>query len=374
MPLFVRILASSLLGVVVYAQRPVLTVGGFNPQHADLPAAVAAAQPGSILECRPGVYTGFSTDKALRIVGKNVTIQPPTGADFAIELRDLSGTDEFVLRGVGLDLVPGAMGGMSVRNVTAPVIVEGVNVFSLFGHPGLDVFNTGTVHVSRSILVGNPGMRVSLANFVSSENVIGSATGVGAVVNNALFESVRTIFAGTDQPALRISDSDARLSSDGSSSLIVLGAPPGPVSALRLIDSYLQYDPSRFLMIPANGAPIVHETSSTILLEEVPCMTAGPSTLGQVAMARVTNGTPVAGVIAVSNLRPTPIVIASTAIHIDLPPAIVAVGGVVDPVGLVFGFDVPNDPNVRGLLFAFQAVTLPVGEPQISSPALWYIE
>jgi len=363
------------MGVVVYAQRPVLTVGGTNPQYFDLPAAVAAAQPGSILECRPGVYTGFSTNKALRIVGKNVTIQPPAGADFAIDLQNLQGTVEFVVRGIHMDVIAGNLGAVRVRNTSAPVLIEGVNMYSLFGQPGLDVFNTNTVYVSRSILVGSPGLRVDLANFVSSENVVGSATGVGAVVTNSVFESVRTIFVGTDQTALRISDSDARLSSDGSASLIVLGAPTVPVSSLELVDSYLQFDPSRFVMIPANGAAFVTEMNSVKVLDEVPCLTGGPAVLGQTATARVTSGTPAIGVIAISWLRPVPLVLASTALLIDLPSAVLATAGVVDQAGLMFGYDLPLDPNLRGEVFAFQALTLPAGGPtQISGAAIWYLE
>ena len=52
----------------VFGQRPVLTVGGQNPQFTDLPAAVAAALPGSVLHVRAGTYTGFVTNKPLRIL------------------------------------------------------------------------------------------------------------------------------------------------------------------------------------------------------------------------------------------------------------------------------------------------------------------
>ena len=357
-----------------HAQRPTLTVGGVNPQFADLPAAVAAAPAGAVIVCRPGTYTGFQTDKPLRILLEGAAVVPVPGAEFAIDVQNLFGTDEFVLRGRSSQISAGSLGAVRVRNATAPVIIESVDVYALAGQVGLEVFNAGIVHVSRSILVGSPGMRVQLANFVSSENIVGGVGGVGAQVLDTLFEGVRTIFAGNAAPALCIRDCDARLSSDGTSSLAVLGAPTGPVSALEVANSFLQWQPGRFALVAANGAPALSAVNTVEVVAEVPCLVAGPAELGGTASARLTVGVPTIGLIAISFLRGLPVVLASTGIYVDLPPAVLAAAGVVDGVGLVHTVALPNDPSLRGELFALQAITLPAsGDAQLSGAGLWLL-
>ena len=46
---------------------------------------------------------------------------------------------------------------------------------------------------------------------------------------------------------------DARLASDGTGALVVLGTSVAPVSPLEAYDSYVQWQPSRFLLGPLNG-------------------------------------------------------------------------------------------------------------------------
>ncbi|MCA8952347.1 MAG: hypothetical protein KDE27_22750, partial [Planctomycetes bacterium] len=108
------------------AQRTVITVGGANPSFSNLPAAVAAAAPGSVLVVRPGTHDGFTTNKPLRVVldftAQTGSIVAPAGATYAIEVSGLSGNQEFALVGRGARIHGGALGGIRVSNTAGRVV------------------------------------------------------------------------------------------------------------------------------------------------------------------------------------------------------------------------------------------------------------
>ena len=358
----------------VPAQRPVVTVGGVNPDYLDLPPAVAAAQPGSIVEVRTGFYTGFATGKALRVVLQGCTIVAPAGAAWAIAIDHVAGADQFVLAGEGT-VLPGTIGAMRVGNTAAPVVIEGI----LFGggaqQIALDVYNTGTVHVARSILFADPALSVRWSNLILSECILGNDFGPAAVVSNALCEIVRTVMAGDGQPALRVFDSDVRLSSDGSSTMLVLGAPMVPVSAFEAFDSVVEWDPATFVLGPANGAPAFEGVNTNEIVEEVPVLVGGPAPLGGVATARLTTSAASFGLIGIGGLLPSPLVLGPLGVYVE--PASTAVGaiGAVGPAGLTFSVALPNSPVLRGELLCLQGSVMQTATTFVlSGPALWYLE
>jgi hypothetical protein len=372
---FSAALTTFLLASMIAAQRPVVTVGGPSPDYADLPQAVAAAAPGSIVEVWPGAYTGFTSQKALRIVLYGATVSPPLGSNYAIRVQNVVGADPFVIKGFGSQILSGAIGAMRVSNTLAPIIVESVTMVGGPFQVALDVFNTGAVHIARSILVGSPGLQAQFANLLCNENVIGNGLGAGAVVSDASLDSSRTIYTGNGQPGLRVFDSVVRLASDGTGGMLVLGAPVVPVSAFEAFDSAIYWQPSQFLLSPANGAPAFQSQVSTQQLEEVPMLNAGPAPMGGVATVRMTMASPALGMIAIGQLRPTPIVLGAIGIYTDPQSYVLAASGVVDQSGLIIQYTVPNNPLLRGGVYCFQGITfLANGSSPVSGPALWYVE
>lgn len=357
------------------AQRPVLTVGGSSPDYADLPAAVAAAASGTIIEVRQGTYTGFATQKSLRVVLRDATVLAPAGADYAIEVSGVPGSDPFVIKGSNVSIAAGVLGSFRVSNTAAPIVIEGIRLIGSAFQSALDVFNAGSVHVARSELAGNPAMQVQFANLISNENLVGNTVGPAAILVDTLFDSARSIYLGTGQPALRLFDCDARLSSDGSGQMLVLGTPVVPVSAIEASDCTVYWDPSQFVLAPANGAPPLLAVLTTEVLEEVPMMISTRAVLGAPARVRMSVASPTVGMIAIGLLRPTPIQLGSTPIYPDLATTVLATAGVVDPNGLIVNFTVPTNPTLRGELFCFQGVTFSAtGATAFSGPALWCLE
>ena len=170
-------------------------------------------------------------------------------------------------------------------------------------------------------------------------------------------------------------DCEARLSSDGNGQMVVLGNPPVPVSAIEATDCTVYWDPSQFLLAPANGAPPLQAVVTTEVLEEVPMMIATRAALGAQARVRMSVASPVVGMIAIGLLRPTPIQLGSTPIYPDVATAVLATAGVVDQNGLIVNFTVPANPVLRGELYCFQGVTFSAtGATAISGPALWCLE
>lgn len=374
----IRIMASfaaTWLASVVAAQRPVVTVGGLNPNHADLPQAVAAAVPGSILAVRPGTYTGFTSQKALRLVMHSATVLPAPGSNYTIQLQNITGSDPFVIYGIDSSVESATLGAVRVNNTLAPVILEGVALFAGPSQAALDVFNAGAVHIARSLLVGSPGLQAQFANLILNDDIIGNAYGAGAIVSDVSLDAAGSIFLGLGQPGLRCFDAVVRLASDGTAGMAVLGTPAVPISALEAFDCSIYWDPSLFVMQSANGAPPLQSQVTTERIEEVPMLRAGPASIGGTATVRMTTATATAGVIMMGLLEPLPAAIGAVGIYLAPAPLMVAVSGISNPAGLQLTYSVPNTPALRGDLFCFQGITfLANGTTAISGPALWYLE
>ncbi|MEZ6038040.1 MAG: hypothetical protein R3F29_11195 [Planctomycetota bacterium] len=364
-------MVGGLLAIEGVAQRPVITVGGISPDFPDLPAAVAAAAPGSVIEVRPGTYTGFVTGKPLRIELQGATVQAPPGAAYAIAIDTMLAADGLVVTGPG-QVTSGTLGAVRVAHCSGPVVLEALTMTAGSFQPALDVLDAANVHLSRSILSGMPGLQAELCAMVCAENVIGGPQGAAAVVDQALFESSRSIYLGVAGPGLRVFSSSVRLSSDGTGALSVAWAPVGvPISVLEAFDSDVRWLPASFSLTPANGAPPLTAVNSTEVLEEVPMLNAGPAPLGGTATARLTMSTPTVALMAVSYLLPQPLVIGDTGLYADPVPAVLVAAGLADLTGLTFAFAMPANPALRGTVLCFQGVVFAANGPQLSGAALW---
>ena len=306
---------------------------------------------------------------------QNATILPPAGENYTIKIENVLGADPFVLKGTATLVGPGVLGAVRVNNTSAPVIIEKVTLIGGPGQSSLEIFNAGSVHVARSILLGFPGLQAQFCNLVSNENLIGNTFGSGAIVSDASLDSARTVYVGTEQPALRIFDTVARVSSDGTGGMFVIGVPLVPVSAWEAFDSEVYWNESSFQLTPANGAAAFSSQATVEIVEEVPMLNAGPAELGGIGTVRMASPTPAFGMISVGFLLPIPIVLPPAGVYPDPSSFVLAGAGLVDATGLTLSIPIANDPALRGDVLVFQAISfLPNGTTPLSGPALWYVE
>lgn len=358
------------------AQRPVFTVGGVSPNFTSLPAAVAAVPAGAILVVRPGVHTGFATNKPLRVLldfdAGSGSIQPAPGANYTIAINNLLAGDEFVLVGRGAAIVPGALGSMRIFQAASPVVIEGITMTVATLRSGLEIQNAPAVHVRRSVLSGIPALQVEFANFSISESVVLGQFGIGAVVADSRFEGVRTFFSGTNQPALRFLNSVARLSSDGSTVINSVAPPTAALSPLEAFDSQLQFDPARIGLVPVGTYPPLTSLFSLLLSDEVPTLVSSPAPPGLPATVRMTSHMPRIGAVVLGETLPAPALFQFTNIWVNTinAPLVVAVG-LCDSLGLTTQVAIPSSPVLRGVVWCTQGVVWnPDGWPVLSGPAL----
>ncbi|MFY9343659.1 MAG: hypothetical protein WAT39_14275 [Planctomycetota bacterium] len=359
------------------AQRPVFTVGGANPSFGSLPVAVATVPPGSILVVRPGVHTGFTTNKPLRVLldfdAAGGSIIPAAGAAYAIAIVGLPAGDDFVLVGRGSLVAPGAIGAIRVANGAAPVVIEGVTITSTTTRTGLEIGNVPAAHVRRSVLSGAPGLQVETTNCSLSECVVLGPAGVAAVAYDARLEVVRTFLTGTNQPALRLFGCVARLASDGTTAINVAAPATLPVSPLEAFDCQLQFDPARVGLVPVGTAPALTALNCVVVPEEVPALMASTAPPGQPATVRMTSGVPRPGAIVLGETLLSPLPFGNANIWVNTVTApLVAAVGICDPLGLAAAVAIPTTPALRGAVFCLQGVVwLPNGAPVLSGPGLW---
>jgi hypothetical protein len=361
------------------AQRPVFTVGGASPNYTSLPAAVAAVPPGSILVVRPGNHTGFSTSKPLRVLlefdAAGGTVAPSAGAPYAIRIQNLPAGDEFVLVGRGANLQAGSIGAIRVANCAAPVLVDGITTSAVTLRTGLEVQNCSAVHARRCVLGGTPALQVGLANFTISESVVLSPLGLGAVAYESQFESVRTFFTGSGQPAVRLLGCRARFASDGSTVIQSLVPATIAVSPIEAFDSALQLHPDRIGLLPNAASTGLTLVNSVLRSEEVPTLVATPAVPGEVATMRMTSHQPRLGAVLLGGMAGNPFWFDLGNIWIDtIGPTQIAAMGIADPAGMVFQTVVSTSPALRGQVFCLQGVVWEAnGWPVLSGPGLWPI-
>lgn len=367
-----------LLAAASSAQRPVLTVGGTSPNYNDLPQAVAAALPGSVLQVRPGTYTGFSTNKPLRIVldftSTTGMVQAPTGANYTIELNGLAAGQEFVIVGRGARITAAALGVVRIANTQGSAVLRGLTVTG-GGLPGLDVQNAASVIVENSFCGGLPGLQIQDASLASSSVAWSSSAGFGAVALRASLDCTHGSFAGFGAPALRATDSTVRLAGNGTTELRVDGSPTGPVAAFEAIQTAVTWEPSRFVLVSANGAPGLLRVGGQLFVDDVPGLVASGGPPGSTMSVRMTRAGSAPGLIVLGSLVLPHIALGLAGLYWDQnQPAIVLAIGPVDTAGLQRQVMWPNVPWLLGEQFCCQgAVVRANGTLLPSGPGMWTV-
>lgn len=372
----IAIIAASAV-VELAAQRAVLTVGGANATHASLPAAVAAAAPGAVIHVNPGTHTGFATNKPLRVwldfTLATGSITAPAGANYAIEIQGIPAGQEFVVGGRGAAIGAGALGGVRIANCGGPIVLSGVDIAAGANRTALDVQNTVVVIVQNSALAGQHALQAQDA-VVGMQGVACSSPVDTAVVGSRVtLHLAGGACGGTAHAAIRVSDSTLVLAGDGATAIGVGGSPAGPVAAIEAVQSNVIWDPARFALSPANGAPALLRVGGQLAVIDMPTLTATPAPLGAVQSVTLRRATPAAGMIAIGTLR-TPYPFAGVpAVWIDpVFPALVIATGTVDAAGLTRQATWPNVPWLIGEMFCLQGVVLgPANAALVSGPGMW---
>lgn len=359
------------------AQRPVITVGGANPNFADIPAAVAAAVPGSVIVVRPGNYTGFVTAKPLRVVldftFQTGTVSAPTGAPFAIEVNGLPAGQDFALVGRGARIFAGSLGGVRIANCSGSVAIDGVGVVLGQLKDALDVQNAASVVVQSSRFSGRTGLQLQDAVLASSDVEWQSLVGFGVVALRGTLAFAAGAFTGNGAPAIRVTDSAVRLAGDGSTTIRVAGSPAGPVSAFEAIQTDVQWDPAAFNLVPRNGAPGFVHLGGQLAVADLPVLTGGGGPPGSTMTARLQRGSPGFGVILLGNLALPHAVAGIDGLFLDeLQPLFLIAAGPVGGAGLARQSNWPNVPWLLGEVFGCQGGVLTAsGSWHVSVPVLW---
>ncbi|MDO8349348.1 MAG: hypothetical protein Q7T30_03865, partial [Planctomycetota bacterium] len=335
------------------------------------------AAPGSVLQVRPGTYTGFQTNKSLRIVldftSTTGSVQPPPGANYTIEVNGLAAGEPFVLVGRGAAIAPAGLGAVRIANVQGSVVLGGLTVAVGSGYIALDVQNAANVLVENSYFGGRNALQIQDASLASSGVTWSSPSGFGVVALRATLECTHGSFAGWRAPALRATDSAVRLAGNGSTTLRVNGSPTGPVAAFEAIQTDVQWEPSRFVLVPANGAPGLLQVGGQLAVADVPGLVTIGGPPGSTMTVRMTRAGSAPGLIVLGNLVPAHTAFGLTGIFWDQgQPVIVLAVGTVDLVGLARQAPWPNVPWLLGEVFCCQGVVvLPNGALLRSGPGSW---
>ncbi|HEX5053758.1 MAG TPA: hypothetical protein VFZ65_18405 [Planctomycetota bacterium] len=374
-PLFV--LATCLIGFDAAAQLPVVTVGGSNPDFADLPQAVAAAAPESILEVRPGHYLGFTTNKPLHILldftAATGSVQAPPGGAYAIQINGLF-TGSFSVIGRGATLGAGVLGAIRVANTGAYVMLQGLTVTAPGLRPALDVQNAATVFVERCAFAGTPALQIQDATLAGSNVACTSPAGFAVFASRSLLDLGHGSYRSYQVPAIHVDQCAVRLAGDGATPIVVAGAPTGPVSAFEAIGSLLQWDQSRFQVVAAGGAPGFVNLGGAVFPGDVPTLVTSAASPGGNATVRMTVGAPTPGLIGFDTLGQHFTIYELTGVYVDPVVPVIAALGIVDAGGLSLSVSVPHTATLRGQTFSLQGIVWPPsGLPVWSAPGLWSV-
>lgn len=371
------ILLPTLVGAPLVGQRPVLTVGGQNPQFTDLPAAVAAAAPGSVLHVRAGTYTGIVTNKPLRILldftATTGSVVPPTGSAYAIEVHGIPAWETFAIVGRGARITTGTLGAVRIANSGGHVVLTALTVAAGNTTSGIDAQNAACVLVERSAVQGTPALQAQDAVVVSTAVDWSSPAGRGIVALRGSLEFTLGSSTGRRMPALQVTDGFVRLAGNGSTALAVSGAPSGPVAAFEAIRSAVQWQASRFVLTPANGSPGFLQVGGQTVVDDVPALVATGAAPGSSMSLNLTRTTSAPGLVVLGNLVVPHQGLGVAGLYWDeQQPAVVLAAGVADALGLSMQISWPNVPWLVGQSFCSQGVVLAAnGSLLRSGPAMW---
>lgn len=348
------------------------TVGGAAPDYPDLQSAVAAVPPGAVLQVRAGKYRGFTTGKPLRIrlefTGAEGAIEAPPGAAHAVVITGLPAFTTFALVGDAAVVTGGSLGAIRVANTAGSVFLSGLDVAAGLG-VAVDVQDAAPVHVHATRLRGAPGLQVQNALLVGNDVHVTATAGSAVAALQATLDLTRGGLAGREQPALQLTDCTTRLTGDGTTVCKVGGPTTLPVPVVSAQGGQLAWQPSRFLLVPANGAGAVATAGTVVLADDGPSLTVRGGPPGAPGSIRLQHPVPLPAVTIVAPYA-FPVFFGPAAFWVDLgQPYTIASVGIADPNGLVVVFTMPTSPALLGDVSCVQGAVFATVFPTLSGPA-----
>lgn len=348
------------------------TVGGTAPDYPDLQTAVAAVPPGAVLQVRAGRYRGFTTGKPLRIrlefQGAEGAIEAAPGAAHAIVVTGLPPFATFAMVGDAAQVTGGSLGAIRVAGTAGSVVLSGLDVDAGAG-VALDVQNAAPVHVHATRLRGAPGLQVQNALLVGNDLHVTATAGSAVAALQATLDLSRGGLASRDQPALQLTDCTTRLTGDGATVLKVGGPTALPVPVVSTQGGQLAWQPSRFVLVPANGAAAVATAGTVVLPDDGPSLTVTAGPPGAPGSIRLRNPVPLPAVTIVAPYA-FPVFVGPAAFWVDLgQPYTIASVGIADPNGLAVAFTMPTSPALLGDVSCVQGAVFATVFPTLSGPA-----
>lgn len=273
---------------------------GPGTHFTDLPPAVAAAADGDTIIVRAGSYSGFTTGKALMVLGEpNAAVQPPPTFWVAAPLVEIAGL------GAGKTFV---MKGITVTPVTHPVGINLVNNFgrvhlervsSIHGFPsssqaGLAASDCAAVTVSRGDFAGGAGLVAVRSTLSLTDVTLRGANAAprhtnceysspGAILEASTVYLSRTSATGGSglqaiffncpkQPAVSMSGSTVIVSGDSATALVAGGGFGAAIGAIVAVGGQLDVDTN--VQLFPSGAPPIQSTGTAVTLRRVVSLTA----------------------------------------------------------------------------------------------------
>jgi hypothetical protein len=236
---------------------------GAGTDFADMPAAVAAAAPGDLVLTRPGIYTGFTTNKGLRIIApqRATLLQSVVGNCFVV--NGLPAGQTFTL--LGFDAPRRTYFSADITNNIGRVALADLRSLETcgcgplhFNPPAIKVVDCAAVTFDNVVNYGGPALSCTRSNVIATRCSFGSVTatdpmGDCLLVDGGEVDAVDCTFdarAASDvntvpQPAVRLLSGVLRVR--GTAAAMIQGgfevAPLNPAAGIRATGGTLVLDP-----------------------------------------------------------------------------------------------------------------------------------
>ena len=163
--------------------------GGPGSNFLDIPPAVSAAASGDTILVRAGTYSGFTTSKALRVLGAGASLTTIIGAAAAVEFRNTPAGQTSLLAGCECRAGTAAIyGGVVLYYSDLTILDCDVYGSPLIGLPALRS-DFSTVHASRCTFTGSDS---------PTNSIFSNDGGAGAFLRDTFFSAEQCSFQGGD--------------------------------------------------------------------------------------------------------------------------------------------------------------------------------
>lgn len=361
----------ALLGTSLPGQQTIVVDINGGGQFSDLPAAIAAADPGDTLLVAPGTYSSFVLSKGLRIIGgPNVAAG---GILSAWSVRNLPAGESVVIREVHTSN-PLFSARVSLDGNEGQVHLENLRIDG-----GVDISDSQQVTLHRVLATGSTpgGAAVTNSSVLFSRSTLQGLGSVGFRTPGLQCSGSDVIFAegvcrGADDgfrtdpgPGLRIDGGTVTVTGDAGTTVSAGGSAVGIAApAIDAVSGSLRIDPAVTLVATGGSSAIVGD--GTVLLDDIASLRGDVS--DDVLSVRIAAPGASQAITVASPPRPSPLPTPFGPFWFMQPLAILDNAPVVAGERSFTRALVPNLP--AGTLFVLQAVVVRPTGPDMSMPAV----